>query len=104
MARTPEMTEFMVDIDLFDADSAEFIQLIPRQRAVVNAMMYEGKIVQYSVSLDRTRLWMIMIARDEHQVVDYLNEFPLSRFMDFTIHPLMFSNSAHQTFSQISLN
>lgn len=104
MGRLREMTEFMVDIDLYDADTDAFMQLIPRQRAMVNAMMFEGKIVQYSLSMDRSKLWMIIVARNEEQVADYLNEFPIIDYMSFRIQPLMFSNSAHQTFSQISLN
>lgn len=104
MANSPEMTEFMVDINLHDAHTDAFMQLIPRQRAVVNSLMYEGKIVQYAVSLDRSKLWMIVIARDEEQVLEYLSSFPLIHFMDCEIAPLLFTNSAQQTFSHISLN
>jgi len=100
----PEATEFMVDIDLHDADSDGFMRLIPRQRAVVNHMMYEGKIVNYCVSMDRSKLWMVVIARDEDQVLEYLAKFPLIQYMDCEIEPLLFSNSATQTYTHISLN
>jgi muconolactone delta-isomerase len=104
MADRSQLSEYMVDIDLHDADSADFIRLIPSQRAIVNALMYEGKIVSYCVSMDRSKLWMIVIAKDEDQVMEYLSRFPLIDYMDCEIAPLLFSNSAHQTFSHISLN
>lgn len=104
MANSSEMIEFMVDINLHDARSEAFVQLIPRQRAVVNNMMNEGKIVHYALSLDRSKLWIIVIARDEKQVMEYLSAFPLIQYMDCEIAPLLFVNSAQRTFSQISLN
>lgn len=104
MDNMADMAEFMVDIDLHDANSDAFMRLIPSQRAVVNELMYEGKITSYCVSLDRSKLWMVVIARDEDQVMEYLAKFPLIQFMDCEIAPLLFSNSAQQTFSHISLN
>ncbi|HMU70171.1 MAG TPA: muconolactone Delta-isomerase family protein [Chitinophagales bacterium] len=98
------MAEFMVDIDMHEAHSEAFMRLIPSQRAVVNDLMYEGKITSYCVSMDRKKLWMVAVARDEDEVMEFLAKFPLIKFMDCEIQPLLFSNSAQQTFSHISLN
>jgi muconolactone delta-isomerase len=99
-----QMAEFMVDIDLHDAHSDEFMRLIPSQRTVVNDLMFEGKITNYCVSMDRSKLWMVVVAKDEEEVMEFLAKFPLIKFMDCEIQPLLFSNSAQQTFSHISLN
>jgi len=98
------MTEFLIDINLRDAHSEEFMRLIPKQRTIVNDLMFEGKIVSYCVSLDRAKVWIMMIARNEDDVMDMLSRFPLIDYMDCEIHELLFHNTAQQTFSQISLN
>lgn len=98
------MPEFMVDINLHSPHSDEFLKLIPSQRSVVNEMMFEGKITSYCVSVDRSKLWITIVAKDEEDVIEQLSKFPLINFMDCEIAPLLFYNSTYQTFSQISLN
>lgn len=98
------MPEFMVDVNLHSPHSDEFLKLIPSQRTVVNDMMFEGKITSYCVSVDRSKLWITIVARDEEDVLEQLSKFPLIHFMDCEIAPLLFYNSTYQTFSQISLN
>ncbi|MFI5171436.1 MAG: muconolactone Delta-isomerase family protein [Chitinophagales bacterium] len=98
------MPEFMVDVNLHSAHSDEFLKLIPSQRSVVNDMMFEGKITSYCVSMDRSKLWLVIVAKNEEDVMDLLSKFPLIQFMDCEITPLLFYNSAQQTFSHISLN
>lgn len=98
------MSEFMIVVKLHDAHSDEFLRLIPSQRTVVNDLMFEGKISSYCLSADRTLLWITMIAKNEEEVIKQLAKFPMINFMDCEIEPLMFYNSAYQTFSHISLN
>jgi hypothetical protein len=98
------MPQFMVDIELRDAQSEEFIELIPAQRAMVNDLLYDGKISSYCVSLDRSKVWILMSAEDEDFVIDTLSCFPLIQFMDCVISELLFYNSAQLHISQISLN
>lgn len=98
------MAEFMIDINLRDFHSDEFMRLIPNQRSVVNDLMFEGKIVSYCLSMNRSKLWINMVAKDEEDVLDVLAKFPLIDFMDCEISELLFHNSSQQTFSHISLN
>ena len=56
------MNQYMIDIDLPSTPTEEFIELIPSQRAHVNTLMAESKIVSYSLSMDRSRLWVIVNA------------------------------------------
>ena len=98
------MREYFIDIDLRASGSEEFMSLIPQQRAVVNDLMSEGKLISYAVSADRTKLWIIMPAKNEKEVLDILESFPLIDFMNFEIRELLFHNSNQQAFSHISLN
>ena len=94
----------MVDIDLRDAHTDEFMKLVPSQRSMVNNLMFDGKINSYCVSLDRSKVWIMMVATDEDAVIDILSKFPLIQFMDCEISELLFFNSAQHNFAHISLN
>lgn len=98
------MSEFMVDVNLRGVHSDDFLRLIPGQRNVVNELMLEGKITSYCVSMDRSKLWMTMVGKDEEEIMEVLSRFPLIKFMDCEISPLLFYNNAFRAFSHISLN
>ncbi|MFN0276672.1 MAG: muconolactone Delta-isomerase family protein [Chitinophagales bacterium] len=98
------MSEFLIDCNLHNAHSEAFMELIPSQRAIVNDLMFEGRILNYSVSMDRKKLWMVVTGENEEQVMELLSQFPLIDFMDVEIHPLLFHNSPQRSFAQISLN
>ncbi len=98
------MTHFIADIDLVSPYSEDFITLIPFQREKIDAMMGEGIIVSYSLSLDRSKLWVTFIAESEEEVYDYIGSFPLIEFMEPTVHELAFHNSISNNFPVISLN
>lgn len=104
MSKDYAMPEFMVDVNLHDVHSDGFLKLIPSQRSIVNDMMFEGKITSYCVSVDRSKLWITMVAKNEEDVIEQLTKFPLISYMDCEIAPLLFYNSSYQTFSHISLN
>lgn len=98
------MKQYMVDIDLPDTISEEFMSLIPQQRNQVNKLMLEGKINSYTLSLDRTKLWIILSAKSDGDVFRLLATFPLRRYMDAKIVELAFHNTNITEFTQISLN
>jgi muconolactone delta-isomerase len=95
---------FFIEIKLLHSFSREFMELIPAQRKVVNTLMDEGKIISYSLSLDRTKLWMVADAKDENEILDVLATFPLIRFMKPEIHELAFHDNVHSGFPHLSLN
>ncbi len=98
------MSTFFVDIELKRAFSAEFINLIPAQRKLVNQLMNSGVIVNYALSMDRSRLWVTIEAKHERAVMDVLSQFPLINFMHPEISELAFFDSIHSGFPHLSLN
>ena len=94
---------FMIEFELPTVFGEEFLALIPQQRYMVNQMMAEGTIRNYSLSIDRSRLWMILNAESEFEVMEILTELPLSNHMIPDISELMFHNSG-ETVMQFSLN
>ncbi len=98
------MKQFIITIQLPYVMTEDFISLIPKQRAVVHSMMRKGIITSYSLSLDKSQLWVVMDATSEINVIEVLAEFPLIRYMKPEIHELLFHNSIHVNVPNLSLN
>lgn len=93
----------MVEFELPEVMTEEFMALIPQQRYVINQMLAEGTIKSYSLSMDRSRLWVILAAASEFEAMEIITTFPLSDYMTPHLSELMFHNSADMLM-QFSLN
>jgi muconolactone delta-isomerase len=98
------MNTYMINIKLPEELSTEFIMLIPKQRAHINELMDKGKVLQYSLSMDRSHLWVIIAARTERKAMDILSTFPLISFMRPEIHELAFHNSISNELPKLIMN
>ena len=98
------MNQYMVEIELPGTITDEFASLIPFQRARVNILMFEGKILSYSLSEDRSRLWVVVNAASVDDAHSIIASFPIFHFVRFTVHELMFHNSVRLLHPQFSLN
>jgi hypothetical protein len=100
----PEKQQYMVDFTLPAEFSPEFTALIPAQRTEVNRLMAADKIASYSLSLDSGKLWAIVNAESELEVLIMINNLPLSRFMESKIALLTFHNTVTKIQTAFSLN
>lgn len=98
------MKQFMVYTQFPGEPTEEFISLIPKQRAMVHWLMRKGIIISYTLSLDRTQLWVVMETESEVNVIEVLAEFPLIRFMKPEIQEILFHNSIYVNIPKIMLN
>ncbi len=94
----------MATILLPEVKTEEFISLIPEQRAAVVRLLHKNTIVNYSLSADRTRLWVCFNAKDEEHVRRIIQRFPLFKFMKVKIDELMFTESKTMLFPELVLN
>lgn len=94
---------FMVEFDLPETFTEEFLALIPRQRYVINTMLAQGAIRSYSLAMDRSKLWAVMLAESEFDVMENIAQMPLSGYMTPHISELLFHNAADSVM-QFSLN
>jgi muconolactone delta-isomerase len=98
------MSTFLVDITLVDSFSSNFINQIPQQRKRINDLMNTSVVISYSLSMDRGKLWVVMEAKSEQEVMDVLSTFPLIKFMKPDINELAFHDNIHSGFPHLSLN
>jgi muconolactone delta-isomerase len=94
---------FMVEFDLPNEMTEEFLERIPAQRNMINYLLGEGKIRSYSLAADRSKLWAVFLAENEFDVLDLIAQMPLGDFMVPHISELMFHNSQEMVL-QFSLN
>lgn len=80
------------------------MQLIPYQRAAINRFFSEGKLTNYALSLENSRLWAVFHASTEKEVMDMITGLPLTSFMEVEISILTFYNTARVDVPDFSLN
>jgi hypothetical protein len=98
------MACFMVEFEIPTPYSPELTARIPLQKMVVDELMEEGKIISYALSENRGRLWMVIAADSDFEVLDIINEFPLINDMHYSISPLMFNHAGSFQVPAFSLN
>ena len=94
----------MVDFTLPQILSEDFLKLIPQQRSKVNKLFREGKLVNYALSLDHSKMWAVLNANDVKDVEELLFQLPLTRFMKFDVRMLTFFNSVGAEAPVFSMN
>jgi muconolactone delta-isomerase len=94
----------MAEIYLPEEFTQEFMSLIPSQRSHINQLMSEGVISSYTLTLDRSRLWVIFLADSSEVVWEALDGFPIIQYIEADIHELMFHNTVSRDLPVISLN
>lgn len=98
------MNPYMVIIKLPNELTEDFVLLIPKQRAHIDKLMDEGKILQYSLAADRSYLWVTVIAESERMVMDILATFPLISYMNPIVTELAFHNSVSNELPKLIMN
>ncbi len=104
MAASNADYQFMVDFHLPEVLSEEFMSLVPYQRAMINNYFKEGKLINYALSLENSRLWAIFQANSELEVMELLADLPLTEYMQLEIHMLTFFNSKESAIPSFSMN
>ena len=93
----------MVEFDLPEL-TTEFAALIPAQRLAVGLLMSAGTITTYTLSADRSRLWVTFVASNEAEVRTALSKFPILPHTKWRISAAMFSEMALVGVSRMSMN
>jgi len=99
-----DLRQYMVEFKLPSVLTEEFISKIPEQREKINALMDAGIVLCYTLNLDRSKLWTVIVAVSENAVMDVLAQFPLIAFMKPEIFELTFHHQSSLVMPSISLN
>ena len=72
---------YMIEFELPEVLNPKFLSKIPQQRSKIDELMDLGKVRSYSLSEDRSRLWMVVVAETEDDVNEILDEMPLNHMI-----------------------
>jgi muconolactone delta-isomerase len=98
------MSQFMVEIQFPSEITEDFARKIPAQRQKVNELMEQGTLMSYALTADRSKLWCVVKAENEIEVMTIVSDFPLIDYMSPTISELMFNNMVALRLPLFSLN
>lgn len=104
MAEFKIMRNYMIEVNLPELIDNVFISLIPSQRDKINELMQIGIILTYSLSGDRSKLWISMLGESESTIDKTLKTFPMYRYFDYKIIELAFHNNVAYRLPELSLN
>lgn len=91
--------QFMIEFAIPQPMTDEMIALVPEQRDKVDELMFDGAILSYALSHDRSKLWIVVDAETEVEAFDIISDLPLTPYLKIDIHPLMFHDSADFIFT-----
>jgi len=89
------LMQYMVEFDVPRPVLEEILDLVPDQRNILDDLFASGKLLSYTVSVDKTKIWAVMIAESESELLTYIDELPMTPYMDYDYYELMFYNTVH---------
>jgi muconolactone delta-isomerase len=98
------MRQFMIEFRIPQPMTEEFAGLIPAQRARVSELMAEGRMLNYSLSMDRAKLWTVMVGESSASVRRLVRSLPLTPYMEWEMSELMFHNALSLAMPAVSMN
>jgi muconolactone delta-isomerase len=98
------MSQYMVEILLPVFMSEDFKEKIPAQREKINELMEQGRLMSYALADDYSKLWCVVRAETEFEVMSLISEFPLIEYMEPNICKLIFNNVVAMRLPMFSLN
>lgn len=98
------MNQYMVDVSLPEFPDEAFFSKIPEQRAMINRLLEERVVQSYTLSADRSKLWIVIRAKNDSEAFDVLSTFPLYEYFRFDIYELAFHNNASLRSNLFSMN
>lgn len=98
------MKTFMVEVQLPSEPPQEFFTLIPAQRAMVVDLLTKRKFLSYTLSADRSKVWIVMVGESQSEAQALLEQQPMDKFFSYRFTELMFHDMAGAMFPAVSLN
>ncbi len=95
---------FLIHFTLPDYFDKEMWDSIPAQRNMVNRLMEERVILNYSMDMERRHLWIFLEAEDLASANKLVKKLPISKFVKIRIHELAFFDSAPVGLPELYLN
>lgn len=94
----------MVEISLPELQDEHFYNLIPAHRMLINDMIENGIIQQYTINSARTKGWILFNCRNKNEVLTALQKMPIFHLIRFKIHEIMIADGELYRLPKMNLN
>lgn len=94
----------MVEFKLPEQMTQEYLSLIPSHKLKVKNYFDQNILQNYTLAYNLRKLWAIFTAKSKEEVHSYISELPLSQYMTYEIHELMFHETGSVITPTFSLN
>lgn len=95
--------QYIVEFDIPQPLPDYLVDMIPEQRAAMDELFSEARLLSYAVTVDRTKVFAVFLAYDMDDLMESINSLPMTTYMEYHIRELMFHNTVHMVPS-MSLN
>jgi hypothetical protein len=89
--------KYMVEFDVPVPFPEDLEVMISDQRLAVHELFLSEKLLTYTLSLDRTKIWAIFLAQSESELLYAIDTLPMTGYMNYNYVELMF----HETIQHI---
>ena len=96
--------KYMVEFNLPEVMSKEYMDLIQLQRLKVRHYFEQHIVLSYTLSYKLHKLWAIFVGKSKEEVAQQIEQLPLSKYMTYEIHELMFHETTEVALPTFSLN
>lgn len=98
------MNTYMLEIALPPYLTDDFIGMVSEQQMEVEQLLTEGRIKSFSLALDRSKLWVVIEAVNEGEVLKVVELFPILKKSKVHIQELAFYQRQLGEIPHFSLN
>ena len=91
------MNQYLVNAKLPIFLPKELIEILPTHRAYIDELFKKNTLVSYSLADDRSQIWVIVQAKTPEETRKIIQNMPIARWLDVSIHELAF----HQSYARI---
>ena len=88
---------YMVVFDIETPFTSEMEALIPEQRMFFGDLFEAGKLLSYTVSTDRQKMWTILAVEAESELILLIDQFPMLYFLSYQYQEVFI----HETLSMV---
>lgn len=89
------LVQYMIEFDIPLPLADELLDMVPDQRESLDQLFSSGKLLSYTVAADKSKVWAVMMAESESELLSYIDELPMTPYMDYDYYELMFYNTVH---------
>ena len=72
------LVQYMVEFDVPQPFTEELMSMVPAQRNSIEQLFTSGKLLSYTVAADKSKVWAVMIAESESELLSYIDELPMT--------------------------